>query len=71
MTHILEIPMDLEMILQQKAQNEGISMSEFLLRLAQQEAGHQTYTQQEVDGFLREDCLSAKLSEKVQRLLGK
>jgi len=70
MTVMLELPLELETVLQQKAQNAGVSMPDFLLLLARQEAESSLHTSLEINGFIEADSLSSELSEKVQRLLG-
>jgi hypothetical protein len=71
MTITLELPSDLETVLQQKAQRQGVSMAEFLIDLARLEAEAPLYSHAEIDGFLEVDRLSPELSEKVQGLLGR
>ncbi len=71
MSVTLDLPSDLELVLEKKAQNQGLSMSDFLLRLARQEAESGMYAAAEIAGFLKADCLSPEISAKVQRLLRK
>ncbi len=71
MTVMLELPSDLEAVLQQKASHQGLSVPDFLIRLARMETEEPRYSQAEIDTFLQEDQLSPELSDKVQRLLGR
>ncbi len=71
MTVTLELPSDLGEALQQRAQDQGLSMPDLLLRLARTETEGPLHSQAEIEGFLQEDSLSPALSDKVQRLLGR
>ena len=66
----LELPSDLEAVLQREAHHQGLSVPDLLLRLAQMEGERPLYSPAEVSGFLQEDRLTPELSDKVQRLLG-
>jgi len=70
MSITLELPADLESTLVQKARNQGLTLSDFLIQLVRREADSNLYTKQEIDGFMEADALTPELSAKVQRLLG-
>ena len=70
MSITLELPVDLESTLVQKARNQGLTLSDFLIQLVRREAESNSYTKQEIDGFMEADAMTPELSAKVQRLLG-
>jgi len=70
MSITLELPADLESTLVQKARNQGLTLSDFLIQLVRREAESNLYTKQEIDGFMEADAMTPELSAKVQRLLG-
>jgi len=70
MSITLELPVDLESTLVQKARNQGLTLSDFLIQLVRREAESNLYTKQEIDGFMEADAMTPELSAKVQRLLG-
>ena len=70
MSITLELPKDLESTLVQKARNQGLTLSDFLIQLARREADSNLYTKQEIEGFMEADAMTPELSAKVQRLLG-
>ena len=70
MSITLELPKDLESTLVQKARNQGLTLSDFLIQLVRREADINLYTKQEIDGFMEADAMTPELSAKVQRLLG-
>ena len=70
MSITLELPADLESTLVQKARNQGLTLSDFLIQLVRREAESNSYTKQEIDGFMEADAMTPELSAKVQRLLG-
>lgn len=71
MSITVELPTELETALRTKAENQGLSVPDFLLLLARQEAESGSYTSEEVSDFLQADVLSTELTAKVHRLLGK
>ena len=70
MSITLELPKDLESTLIQKARNQGLTLSDFLIQLVRREADSNLYTKQEIEGFMEADAITPELSAKVQRLLG-
>ena len=70
MSITLELPKDLESTLVQKARNQGLTLSDFLIQLVRREADINLYTKQEIDGFMEADAMTSELCAKVQRLLG-
>ena len=68
---ILDLPSELEIVLKTKAQNQGLSMPDFLLQLARKEAESGSYTLEEMHGFFEADVLPVEISKKFQRLRGK
>lgn len=70
MSITLELPKDLESTLIQKARNQGLTLSDFLIQLVRREADSNLYTKQEIEGFMEADAMTPELSAKVQRLLG-
>ena len=69
MSITLELPTELERVLQAKAQGQGLSVPDLLLRLARTEAESGLYTSDEVQGYMEADVLPAELSSKVQQML--
>ena len=70
MSITLELPADLESTLVQKARNQGLTLSDFLIQLVRREADSNLYTKQEIEDFMEADAITPELSAKVQRLLG-
>ena len=70
MSITLELPVDLESTLVQKARNQGLTLSDFLIQLVRREADSNLYTKQEIEDFMEADAITPELSAKVQRLLG-
>ena len=74
MTVTLELPAELGSSLQAKAAKSGLSLSQYLVAMAQQDAAadvsSRDYSTAEVDAILQQDQLPPELAHKVQRLLG-
>ena len=70
MSITLELPKDLYSTLVQKARNQGLTLSDFLIQLVRREADSNLYTKQEIEGFMEADAMTPELCAKVQRLLG-
>ena len=71
MSVTIDLPSELEIVLQQKAQTQGVTMPDLLLKLARQEAEGGTYEREEIQAFQEADRLPEQLTAKVHRLLGR
>ena len=71
MTVTLELPSEVEAILREKAQVQGLTVPDLLLELARTEARQPTYSYDEINGFLEQDRISPEVSDKVRGLLNR
>ena len=71
MSVTIDLPSELETVLQQKAQIQGVTMPDLLLKLVRQEAEGGTYEREEIQEFQEADRLPEQLTAKVHRLLGR
>ena len=75
MTVTLELPPELGSSLQAEAAESGLSLSQYLVAIAQQDAAAKAssrdYSDAEIETFLQNDQIPPQLARKVQGLLGR